>query len=168
MIACLDVQYSEDVATAAAVVFPVWESTEATATYTVSVLGIGAYEPGRFYERELQPLLEVIDCIQQPIDIFVIDAYCYLSEERSPGLGYHLWEALGRTKSVIGVAKTRYGKSAHAVELFRAGSKRPLYVTALGMDYQSASECIARMAGEFRHPALLKAVDRLSRGTNKS
>lgn len=163
MKACLDVFYSRGSATAAALVFEEWSASAFVSAYTVTVPQLAAYEPGKFYRRELGPLLAVIAKIDVPIDVYVIDGYCHLSAARAPGLGAYLKKALPSTISVIGVAKSRYGNSDHAIELLRAQSRRPLFVTAIGIDYEQAAQYIASMAGAFRIPTLLKAVDHLTR-----
>lgn len=165
MIACLDVQYVGDKAIAAALVFSEWTATSSISEYTAVVPDPGEYEPGRFYLRELQPLLAVIQKITEPIDAYVIDGYCHLSSELAPGLGAYLWDDLQRRVLIVGVAKNRYRGTTHAAELLRAESKRPLFVTAVGIDYQRAAQHIASMAGTFRIPTLLKAVDRLARAS---
>jgi len=86
-----------------------------------------------------------------------------LSPDQAPGLGAYFKESLDHDALIVGVAKNRYGNTNHAIELLRAQSARPLFVTAIGADYESAAEHVASMAGEFRIPTLLKAVDRLSR-----
>jgi deoxyribonuclease V len=78
-------------------------------------------------------------------------------------LGACLYEAIGGGASIVGVAKSRYRDTSHAIELTRGVSKRPLFITAIGMDYGQAARHIASMAGDFRIPSLLKAVDRLAR-----
>ena len=166
MLAALDVHYSDDTAHAAAVVFETWISDSVTAQYTTAESPIAEYEPGQFYMRELSPLLAVIMKIQQPIDIWIIDGYCHLSADGDPGLGVHLAEALDSDAPVIGVAKNPYRQTQHAAQVLRADSKRPLYVTAVGMDYKTAADHVAAMAGEFRIPTLLKAADQLSRKYN--
>lgn len=163
MFTCLDVHYFDNTAHAAALVFDEWTATAPLSQFTASVPAPADYEPGHFYLRELSPLLAVIKKILQPIDCYVIDGYCYLSMEHAPGLGAYLFEALGSGAPVIGVAKNRYRDSTHAVELLRAGTKRPLFVTAVGMSDEAASRCIASMSGSHRIPNLLKAVDRLAR-----
>lgn len=163
MIACLDVHYTETMAYAAAVVFEDWTSQAGIAEYTASLAHSATYEPGRFYLRELAPLLAVIEQLDRPVDVFVIDGYCYLSAEGEPGLGRHLADALGGSAAIVGVAKNRYRKTSHAVELMRGQSARPLFITAIGMTPEQAARSIASMAGEFRLPTLLRAVDQLSR-----
>ena len=164
MIACLDVHYDGDLAHAAAVVFADWTSTATVAQYTATVSVPAEYEPGRFYLRELPPLLAVIKNIVQHIDTYVIDGYCHLSPDMAPRLGAHLKESVAPAATIIGVAKNRYRDSGHAFELLRGQSKRALFITAIGIDYKSAAQHVASMAGDSRIPTLLHAVDRLSRG----
>lgn len=168
MIACLDVYYSESQAHAAAVVFKDWSSTATVAEYEATIAELTPYQPGQFYLRELQPLLAVIAKIVEPIKTYVIDGYCYLSPDLTPGLGARLHASLDQPITIIGVAKNRYQQSEHASELLRGGSARPLFVTAIGIDYESAARLVGSMAGEFRIPTLIKAADRLSRVTTVS
>jgi deoxyribonuclease V len=165
MIACLDVHYFDKSARAAAVVFQDWHSTSVASAYTAITPDPGEYEPGRFYLRELQPLLAVVSQIVESIDAYVIDGYCHLSADGTPGLGEYLKESLPQPVAIIGVAKNRYRDTTHAVEVCRAESTRPLFVTAIGIDYESAATRIASMSGEFRIPMMLKFVDRLARHT---
>ena len=164
LIACLDVHYREQTACAAAIVFDEWSAATSVAQYAMVVTGSGAYEPGRFYLRELAPLLAVIERIEEPVRLFIIDAYCYLSEDGAPGLGSYLYAALRERAAVVGVAKRRFGDTNHAEELYRGGSARALFVTSLGLPQQDAAAEVASMAGRFRIPTLLAAVDRLARG----
>lgn len=163
MFACLDVHYDANNAHAAAILFDDWTAVAPLAKSTAWVSDVVAYQSGEFYLRELHPLLTVIQKLEQPIDCYVLDGYCHLSAELAPGLGAYLYEALGSGAPVIGVAKNRYRDTTHAVELVRAKSKRPLFITAIGMTYDAAARCIGSMAGEHRIPTLLKAVDRLAR-----
>lgn len=163
MIAALDVYYSSSTATAAAILFEDWRAGEYVAKYKTVEPCLAEYEPGKFFLRELAPLLEVIRQIQEDVDTYVIDGYCHLSADLAPGLGAHLHHALHETASVVGVAKNRYQNSNHAIELCRASSKRPLFITAVGVDYATAANHVASMRGDFRTPTLLKAVDQLSR-----
>lgn len=165
MIACFDVFYHDKGATAAAVTIPDWKATEPSAQYIAAVSQVGEYEPGEFYKRELAPLQEVIKQIQSPIQYYVIDAYCHLTNNLDPGLGAYLHEALPENSIVIGVAKNCFRGTNHAVELLRRGSIRPLYVTSIGIKYQEAADLIDSMEGKFRFPTILKEVDRLSRST---
>ncbi len=163
MIACFDVHYGEDSARAATVVLRRWEDSTAADQASHSVTEFGDYRPGNFYQRELKPLQELIARIHHPIKYFVVDAYCHLSADRSPGLGAYLHELLPVGSVVLGVAKNRFRGSTHAVELFRGSSDRPLFITSIGIDYECAAKHIESMAGAHRIPSMLKMADRLSR-----
>ena len=78
-------------------------------------------------------------------------------------MGAHLYSALGKRASVIGVAKTRYAGATHAIPVLRGGSKSPLFVTVIGMPASDAAERIEQMHGPHRIPTLLKLVDQLAR-----
>lgn len=170
MIACFDVYYPPDEssdtarqANAAAILFEDWDTESIVDRIVVTCEDVGDYEAGRFYQRELKPLLTLVDQIQPPIDTLIIDAYCHLSSEGAPGLGAHLHEALPSAPIVIGVAKNRFRDTKHAIELLRGESQRPLFVTSIGIDYQLAADRIKSMRGNHRFPTLLKEVDSLSR-----
>lgn len=163
MIACLDVHYEEKICRAAAVVSEHWTATAPIDSYATTVEVSGPYQAGQFYLRELAPLLAVVKQITRPIDVFVLDAYCYLDDDGSPGLGAYFHQAIGSRAVVIGVAKNRFRDSSHAEELFRGGSSRPLMVTSIGIGSRQAAEKIASMAGKHRLPTMIKAADRLAR-----
>jgi deoxyribonuclease V len=163
MIACLDVHYFTDTARAAAIVSSDWTDTRPANQYAVLVHGNEMYEPGKFYLRELKPLMAVIGLIREPISIYVIDAYCYLSSDHKPGLGTYLYGVIGQKSAITGVAKNRFRYSQHATEVFRGGSKRPLYVTSVGLSQEEAASRISAMSGKFRIPTLLKMAHQMAR-----
>lgn len=161
MIAALDAHYNEDTrATAAAVVFDGWTGLEPNSEYAVQCNQIQSYVPGEFFKRELPCLLAVLAKVQETLNVIVIDGYVSLGAK--PGLGMHLWQALGEQVPIVGVAKTRY-KTASAVEITRGRSKSPLFVTAVGIDSVQAAEKIRTMAGDYRIPKMLKRADELAR-----
>ena len=164
MIACFDVHYFNDHANAAAVVFENWSDRRTVDRVVVRCGAAAEYTAGEFYKRELEPLRTLIDQLDHhPIQTFVIDAYCHLSGDGSPGLGKHLYDHLPEASTVIGVAKNRFRSTNHAVELLRGQSIRPLFITAEGISYQDAADHIECMHGKNRFPTLLKMVDNLSR-----
>jgi len=87
----------------------------------------------------------------------------WLDDAYAPGLGAHLYEALGKTVPVVGVAKTQFLSASVAVTVTRGNSRRPLYVSAACMDLETAARNIQSMHGPFRVPTLLKKVDQLCR-----
>jgi deoxyribonuclease V len=119
------------------------------------------YQPGAFYRRELPPLRAVL-ATAAALDLLIVDGYVTLDPQGRPGLGHHVRRELGIP--VIGVAKTAFRSAAHAVEVCRGGSRRPLYVTADGLAAADAADLVRAMAGAHRLPDALKRVDTLSRG----
>ncbi len=120
-----------------------------------TIQSVMPYIPGEFFRRELPCLLTVLAKVQAPLNCVLIDGYVWLSAERKPGLGAHLYEALGRKTSVIGVAKT-YFRGAPAIEVQRGRALKPLYVSAAGIDTETAANYIQGMHGKYRIPTMLK------------
>ena len=164
MILAVDVQYRNDYATAAGVLFPSWESDTPSDELVAESEQVAAYRPGQFYLRELPCILALLPRIHNQPACFIIDGYISLGKEGKPGLGMHLWNALAGKIPVIGVAKSRYMDTAEECELYRGRSKRPLYVTAVGISLDEAKEHIRGMHGVHRIPTMLKRVDQLCRG----
>ena len=130
-------------------------------TRTAVVPAGAAYEPGKFYLRELPPLRAVIPA-SGDLALIVVDGYVDLDPEGRPGLGAHVYAEYG--VPVIGVAKTEFRTASHAVRVFRGRSSRPLYVTAAGLTAAEAALIIGEMAGPNRLPDALKLADRLAHG----
>jgi deoxyribonuclease V len=163
MLACVDVDYRDDDAVAACVLFEGWSDAAPAAQVVEKISGVAAYVPGQFYRRELPCLLAVLGRLAEPPQTVVIDGYVWLGEDRS-GLGAHLYEALGRRVPVVGVAKTRFLSACLAVPVVRGElSSRPLFVTSAGTDVEAAAAHVQAMHGAYRIPTLLKLVDQLCR-----
>lgn len=80
---------------------------------------IAEYESGKFYLRELPPILDVLNAIHQKgyvLDTIVIDGYVHMCEDDGktyhPGLGKRLTDALVGTNlegiDIVGVAKHHF------------------------------------------------------------
>lgn len=164
MIVAVDVYYGHCNAVAAAVLFNEWTSEREAAHVCEPVEQVEAYRPGFFFERELPGVLKVLSRVTVPLLAIVVDGYVWLGADEQPGLGGHLYAALDKTIAVIGVAKSSFLQSSNAVPVCRGVSRKPLYVTAAGMDRIRAAAHIASMHGLHRIPTLLKRVDALSRG----
>jgi deoxyribonuclease V len=163
MLACVDVDYQNDRAQAACVLFREWSDAQSAGTHLEVIPAVQPYQPGKFYLRELPCLLAVLAKVQEPLQTVVVDGYVWLQDEQSPGLGGHLHAALNLP--VIGVAKTRYLRATAAKPVWRGNSQKPLYVTAAGMEVDQATRNVESMHGPFRVPTLLKLVDQLCRGS---
>jgi deoxyribonuclease V len=163
MIFAVDVDYREDNALAAGVLFENWEDCEPTRQLTLQIDQVADYEPGQFYKRELPCILSLLKQFEVRPKYIIVDGYVCLGVAKKAGLGQHLYNALDGEIAVIGVAKSRFQDTPDAAELYRGSSQRPLYVTAVGIDLIEAKSAIARMCGANRIPIILKMVDRLSR-----
>jgi deoxyribonuclease V len=165
MIACVDVDYRGDEAAAACVLSAGWADEAPAGELVERVVGVAPYVPGQFYKRELPCLLAVLRRVTQPIDVVVIDGYVWLEDESRPGLGAHLYEALGKRVPVVGVAKTQFLSAKLAVAVVHGTlSTKPLFVTAAGMSVNEAADRVRAMHGTHRVPTLLKRADALCRG----
>ena len=164
MIAALDVAYRDAGATAACVLFRDWADAAPAFETTCEIAEVAPYEPGKFFRRELPCLLAVLKTLGQLPATIVIDGYVWLSDEREPGLGGHLYAALDKKAAVIGVAKTRFQRASAVAEVTRGGSLKPLYVTAAGLPLADAAARIQSMHGRFRIPTLIRQADQLCRG----
>ncbi len=158
MIAALDVDYRTDAVVTGCVVFSTWTDPAPARELVVrSAAPPAAYEPGRFYERELPYLLGALAEITA--DLVVIDGHVWLADD-TPGLGAHLHAAIG--VPIVGVAKNPF-RGSPAIHVIRGASRKPLHVTAAGIDAGVAAALVRDMHGDFRIPTLLKRADSLAR-----
>jgi deoxyribonuclease V len=172
MLACMDVAYRDHATIAGCVLFRTWTDDQPADQVVVTLGPAAAYQPGEFYLRELPPILAALSQVQAQIETVVIDGYVWLNGRM--GLGAHLYSALGAKVAVIGVAKNTWrgptdedaanASERGAISVTRGGSKRPLYITAAGIEAAAAAKLIAGMHGPFRIPTLLATVDRIVRG----
>lgn len=163
MLACVDASYSALQSTAACVLFDPWQNNQPSAQFVAHVREPKPYVPGHFVVRELPGLLAVVHKAPCLPRVIVVDAYVHLSPEGREGLGAHLYRALDQQVAVIGAAKTWFRGASHARPLTRGQSRRPIWITAAGMDPDDAVQCIASMHGPHRIPTLLKLADTLCR-----
>lgn len=163
MKAALDVCYHDARAFAACVVFDSWLDEKPADVAHVSVPATRRYRAGRFFERELPSLLEVLNAVEQQFDTILIDGYVHLKEGNGRGLGAHLFDALPYSTAVIGVAKSPLAVADRFVPILRGRSMRPLYVSAVGCPVREAAGRVARMHGPHRIPTLLRLADRFAR-----
>jgi deoxyribonuclease V len=163
--AALDVYYFNHSAKAVCLLFERWEDRTPSHIYTQIIEGVEDYEPGAFYKRELPCLLQVLKAVDlSSLEVIIIDGYVYLDDEGRHGLGIWLYKALNETCPVLGVAKTAFhNNTKNVVTMTRGSSRKPLYITAVGMDAAYAAGCIRQMAGPYRIPVLLKELDKRTR-----
>jgi deoxyribonuclease V len=159
----VDVHYEAERATVAGVWFSAWEACEPDRELLTRASTVAAYAPGQFYKRELPCILSLLRQVESLPTCIVVDGYVYLGREKKPGLGKYLYDALSGETAVIGVAKSHFRGTPRVAEIRRGDSRRPLYVTAVGVSQEEAKWRIKGMCGENRIPLLLKRVDQLCR-----
>jgi len=163
MIVATDVGYRDDgSALAAAVGFAAWDAPTPAFEHTVSIEQVAPYEPGQFYRRELPCLLSLLADLPHAASLVVVDGHVWLRPGQ-PGLGMHLYDALGRSTPVVGIAKRAF-RDGVAAPVCRGASKTALHVSTEGIEVGEAVAALRRMHGPWRIPTLLRRVDTLSRG----
>ncbi len=162
MIATIDVQYDNDEAHAGMAFFRDWTASVPHATFAHHVRNYSEYIPGKFHLREMPVILESMQRCGHAIDLILVDCYVDL-DIGVPGLGRRLYDHFTGDVDVVGVAKSRFSDSAHALELMRGDSSRPLFVTAAGISATEAADHIMEMHGHHRIPDLIKLADSIAR-----
>lgn len=161
-IACFDAYYHEDCAKTCCILFETGPVEEIILEYCKITRPTEKYIPGEFYKRELPGILEVYWEIKRDINLIIVDGYVSLKDSKM-GLGGHLYRALEGKIPVIGVAKSYFINSRNYIKVYRGESNRPLYVSSIGIEIDSAVNLIKNLDGGYRIPDMLKRVDRLSR-----
>lgn len=163
MILAVDAQYSGDKSYVAGVLFESWAASEPSREYITTSQVVNDYVPGEFYKRELPGILKLLNEHSIEPDTIIIDGFVYLDGSSRPGLGKHLYDALSAKTKIIGVAKNRFKNISKECAVFRGQSKKPIYVTAAGLELETAKQQVQMMHGAYRIPSLLKRVDQLCR-----
>lgn len=163
LLAAVDAQYAADTAAVACVTFRDWPDAVAAGEYSTLLPAADAYTPGEFWRRELPCILSVLRLLPEPPTVVLVDGYVWLDDKGRKGLGAHLFDALGKTTAVVGVAKHSFFGASNAASVRRGQSARPLHVSAAGLSLEAAESGVRSMHGEYRIPTLLKRVDWLCR-----
>jgi len=160
----VDVHFDAEGAVAAAVAFDEWAAPEASRTYTSRIAHVDKAVRGELDLRALPCLLQLLREHALEPELVLIDGFVHLDAQETPGLGRHLYQALGGRTAVIGVSKTaRPGLSAQ-FEVAREEEARPVIVTCVGVDLGAAKARLRAMHGKRRVPTLLKQVARIAKG----
>lgn len=165
MILAIDVDYRDQEAIVAGVLFCDWTDEKSLQEFLISCQVPSNYMPGKFYRRELPCIAEFLTHVNTELECIVIDGFVHLGKKKEPGLGMHLWDMLDEKVVVIGVAKSPFKNTPKSCKLLRGKSKKPLFVTAQGIKQDRAKLLIRNMHGNDRIPALLKHADRLCKRT---
>jgi exodeoxyribonuclease-5/deoxyribonuclease V len=161
MILAFDSYYFDNKAKTVCVAFEDWCSDKPYKIYDETIEHTEDYQSGEFYKRELPCIISLLNKIDiQSIDIIIVDGFVFLDDDGKLGLGGYLYQTLQQKIPVIGVAKNNFATIVHCKQaLLRGESMKPLYITAIGVDVQEATQKIKSMHGEFRIPTLLKMLD---------
>lgn len=160
----VDVHYDAEGAQAAAVAFEDWGAAEALRTYTSRISHVEKAPRGELDLRELPCLLQLLREHALDPELIVIDGFVHLDAQETPGLGQHLFHALGGRVAIIGISKTAMAETPAQFEVVREEEARPLIVTCAGIDLGAAKARLRTMHGRKRVPTLLKLVARLAKG----
>lgn len=157
----LDVGYSQNSAKTVGGTFINWEDAKLKSISSKIMGNVNEYESGKFYKRELPCIIDFLSEVDlKIIDTIIIDGFVYLNDEYEKGLGYYLFEHLNKLIPIVGVAKSNYYKNEkNTIKILRGNSKRPLFISAVGMDLVIAADSIHHMHGTHRIPNLIKEVD---------
>ncbi|UFH35075.1 endonuclease V [Flavobacterium acetivorans] len=164
MLLAIDVYYKENEAKVVAVVFNSEDETPQSIVID-QITGIEDYVSGEFYKRELPCIDSILQKVNlNDIEAVIIDGHIYVDDDGTFGLGGYTWESLNKKIPVIGVAKNSFFRNKNTVKkVFRGESKKPLYVSSIGIDLDSATNLIKNMKGDYRIPTILKELDRITK-----
>jgi len=162
MILAVDVQYVNTRAFVAGIGFQNWSSLDPCNEFSSIVDNVLPYVSGSFYKRELPCILALLSEYTIKPNTIVIDGYVFLDSHNKAGLGKYLFDILGASVEIVGVAKKALPEISENHKIYRGNSKIPLYITASG-SLDLAKKNISLMCGAFRMPTLLKRADMLCR-----
>ena len=166
MFLAFDTHYTEpDQAKTVCLAFQNWTDSQASAIFSQIRSNIAPYQPGAFYLRELPCILGLLQEIDiQDVKAIIVDGYVFLDDQKTLGLGGHLYQSLDGKIPIIGIAKSAFAKVQTQQRLvFRGQSKKPLYLSCLGLDLDQTAQAVQSMTGPHRLPDLLKTLDRLTK-----
>jgi len=150
-------------ATAAAVAFDAWEAAEATKTYVSRIAQVEKPVRGALDLRELPCVMQLLREHGLAPELILIDGFVHLDADETPGLGQHLYQALGGKVPVVGVSKKSLPGLSAQFEVMREEEAPPLVVTCAGIDIGAAKVRLRAMHGRKRVPTLMKLAARLAK-----
>ena len=157
----IDAYYYDDKAKVVGILFTDWKDSEPVEIISEYLTDIADYESGSFYKRELPCIMELLRKIDlSKVEIIIVDSFVYLDDNQKLGLGGYLYQSLEERIPVIGVAKNSFhGNNKNVLEIFRGDSKKPLYISSIGIDLDESAILIHSMHGDYRFPTLLRLLD---------
>ncbi|MET4083688.1 deoxyribonuclease V [Pedobacter sp. UYP30] len=157
----VDVYYYNTKAKVCGIIFKDWEQQDIEKIISLTLSNDNEYISGEFFKRELPCILKLLEKVDiQKIDTIIIDGYVYLNDQKKLGLGGYLYHSLEEKIPIIGVAKSSFFQNdQNVVKVLRSNSKKPLYITAIGIDKDVAANYVESMFGLYRFPELLRKLD---------
>lgn len=161
----IDVSYQDNNAKVVGGFFENWNDEKFIKVSQKIVNNIKEYISGEFYKRELPCILEFLnDYDINEIELIIIDGFVFLNDDNKQGLGGYLFESLDKRIPVIGVAKTSFhNNNKNVIDVLRGNSKKPLYISSIGIELLKASDLIKNMFGNNRMPNIIKQIDTQTR-----
>lgn len=153
-------------ATAAAVAFDAWDAMEATKTCTTRIAHIEKAVRGELDLRELPCVLQLLGEHRLEPELLLFEGFVHLDGDDTPGLGQHLFHALGGRVPVVGISKKGLPGLSAQFEVMREEETPPLVVTSAGVDIGAAKARVRSMHGRKRVPTLMKLAARLAKNAD--
>ncbi|MDH0867111.1 endonuclease V [Mitsuaria sp. GD03876] len=150
-------------ATAAAVAFEDWNAAEATKTYLSPIAQVDKAVRGELDLRALPCVMQLLAEHKLEPELLLIEGFVHLDGDETPGLGQHLFQALGGRVPVVGVSKKGLPGLSAQFEVMREDETPPLVVTSAGLDIGAAKVRLRSMHGRKRVPTLMKLAARLAK-----
>lgn len=165
--------YSDTNCYTVGLVFDQWNSKEPLYILESTVTEFSPYVPGKFWKRELPGILSIIQKINLlEFDTILLDGFTGLIDSsgiRSSGLGEKLEANINMHSrlSIIGVAKTLFGKSdLCSSPVYRGQAKTPLWVSVTPgseVSLPTAANYVKSMHGDYKIPSILKQLDKYTK-----
>lgn len=161
MILAFDTYYFDNKAKTVCISFNNWSDEMPTGIADETIEGISDYEPGAFFKRELPCILSLLKKYDlNDVQLIIVDGYVQLDDDGKLGLGGYLYKKLDENIPIIGVAKSSfYLNKLYSKQLLRGNSKKPLFISSIGIDLDVAFESVQSMHGNYRMPTLLQLLD---------
>jgi deoxyribonuclease V len=153
-----------DEAWAAAVAFDDWDAPEPSRTFTSRMDHVQKPPRGELDLRDLPCIVQLLRGHALEPDAIVINGFVHLDAAETPGLGLHLYDALGGRVAIIGVSTKQVGGLPAQFQVFREEEAPPIVVTCAGVDLGAAKARVRAMHGRRRLPTLVKLAARIARG----
>jgi len=150
-------------AQAAAAAFDAWDAAEATKTYVSRITHVEPAVRGELDLRELPCVMQLLREHRLEPELILVDGFVHLDADETPGLGQHLYHALGGRVPIVGVSKKRLAGLGAQFEVMREEEAQSLYVTCAGIDIGAAKARLRAMHGRKRLPTLMKLAARLAK-----